>query len=159
VTSAGRTLLVAGGLRVPNGLVLSPDGSVLYVAETVPNRILRMPVDSPGKAGPAQVFVGLPSRPSAQAEPDGMAVDTSGNLYVAHLAMSVVQVISPAGKLLRSIPAGLYDVSNLVFGGAGNRSLFITGAVGHRRNTAGRVFRVDLESARGISSLQRRSIR
>ena len=153
VDRGGRTLLSAGGMRVPNGLVLNPDGKYLYVAETVPNRILRMPVNTPGTLGRAEVFAMLPSRSGAQAEPDGLAMDTDGNLYVAHLAMSVVEVISPAGKLIRSIPAGVYDVSNLAFGGPGNRSLFITGAVGHRSNTAGRVFRVDLESVRGISSL------
>jgi len=159
VTNDGRTLLAAGGFRVPNGLVLSPDGRHLYLAETVPNRILRMTVEAPGKVGRASLFIELPSRLGVQSEPDGLTVDAAGNLYVAHLAMNVVQVISPYGKLLRSIPAGVYDVSNLAFGGPNNSSLFITGAVGHRSNTAGRVFRVDLSSTRGVSSLQPRKIR
>ena len=140
----------AGGMRVPNGLVLAPDGRILYVAETVPNRILSFPVISPGRLGPVSVFATLPAREGHQAEPDGLAVDTKGNLYVAHLGTSMVRVFDKSGKAYRDLPGGNYDVSNLVFGGPKRNRLFITGSVGHRSNTEGRVFRLELPGVTGL---------
>jgi gluconolactonase len=137
VTPEGATRTVATGLSVPNGLALNPDKSVLYVAETVPNRVLAFPVEAPGKLGPMRVFADLPKAEG----PDGLAVDAAGNVYVAHLGVSVVQVISPSGAWLRSLPAGNYDVSNLTFSASGDE-LYVTGSVGSRRDTPGRVYRL-----------------
>ena len=145
VDAQGITHLVAGGLWVPNGLVLSRDGRRLFVAETVPNRILWFEVDSSGKLGPVNVFAELPSRPGHQAEPDGMVIDDQGRLYVAHLGMSSVQVLAVNGQLMKTLPAGNYDASNLAFGGPDGRHLFITGSIGHRSHTPGRVYRLDLK--------------
>ena len=145
VDPAGEVHLAAGGLLVPNGLVLSPEGSLLYVTETVLNRVLVYPVESPGKLGPMRVFADLPGKPDgAEASPDGMTVDDEGRLYVAHLGMSSVEMLSPSGELLRSLPGGAYDVSNLTFGPTGFDQLWITGAAGHRSKGQGRVSRLDL---------------
>jgi gluconolactonase len=153
VDSSGTTHLAAGGMRVPNGLVLSLDGKTLYVAETVPNRIVKFPVLPEGKLGSLDVFVVLPSRAGHQAEPDGLAIDVKGNVYVAHLGMGAVQVLAPDGSLLRSLPAGNYDATNLAFGGPRLDQLYITGSIGHRSKTPGRVFRLDLADVTGVSSL------
>ncbi|MEX2303954.1 MAG: SMP-30/gluconolactonase/LRE family protein [Bryobacterales bacterium] len=153
VDAEGVTHLAAGGLRVPNGLVLRQDGATLLVSETVPNRILEFPVIAPGELGPMRVFADLPSKEGVAAEPDGLALDSQGNLYVAHLNMAAVEVLDPQGKLLRSLPGGNYDVSNLVFGGPALSRLFITGSVGNRSDTAGRIYRLDLDGVRGVSSL------
>ena len=147
--SRGVTLTCIGGLRVPNGIVTDPRGEFLYVAETVPNRILRFPVLAPGKLGAMSIFAVLPSRPGHEAAPDGLAVDTGGNLYVAHLGTRSVIVLNNRGKILRSLHAGNYDASNLAFGGAGRNQLFITGSIGHRTNTEGRVFRIHLRGVEG----------
>jgi gluconolactonase len=148
-----KTHLAAGGMWVPNGLVLSPDGTLLYVAETVPNRIVKFAVLPDGELGPMELFADLPSREGHQAEPDGLAADTEGNLYVAHLGMTAVQVLSPAGKLIRTFPAGNYDASNLVFGGPALDELYVTGSIGHRSRAAGRVYRLKLPGVKGISPL------
>jgi gluconolactonase len=150
VDRSGTTTVSAGGLRVPNGLVLSADGKTLFVAETVPNRILRFPVVTPGKLGPVQVFATLPDRPGHDATPDGLALDMKGNLYVAHLGTGFVRVLDKKGRLTTSIPGGSYDVSNLVFGGPHRSWLYITGSVGHRSKTEGRVYRVELPGVRGL---------
>jgi gluconolactonase len=153
VDADGTTHLAAGGMRVPNGLVLSPERTFLYVAETLLNRIVRFPVLGSGRLGAMQVFAELPGREGHAAEPDGLAVDTAGNLYVAHLGMGAVQVLDPEGRLIRSLPAGVYDASNLVFGGPRLNWLYVTGSVGHRATTPGRVMRLDLGTVRGIASL------
>ena len=145
VDREGAVHLAADGLEVPNGLVLSADNAWLYVAETVPNRVLAYPVESPGKLGPMRVLADLPTKPEgSEASPDGMTIDNKGRIYVAHLGMSAVQVLSPEGELLRSLPGGAYDVSNLTFGPSGYEQLWITGAAGHRSQGRGRVYRLDL---------------
>jgi gluconolactonase len=145
----GITRRAAGALRVPNGLVIDPSDRFLYVAETAPNRILRFPIRAPGELGPLEVFANLPAREGHQAAPDGLAVDETGRLYVAHLGTGIVLVLSPKGALVDRLPGGNYDVSNLVFGGPRLNSLYITGSIGHRSNTEGRVYRLDLRGVRG----------
>jgi gluconolactonase len=154
VDPKGTTHLAAGGMRVPNGLVLSLDGKTLYVAETVPNRIVKFPVLAPGKLGDLESFAELPHREGHQAEPDGMAIVTHGNLYVAHLGTNSVKVLDSQGKLIRELATPNYDTSNLVFGGPLLNQLYITGSVGHRSNTPGQVYRIDLGPVRGISPLR-----
>lgn len=156
VDAAGKTQLVAGGMWVPNGLVLSADGATLYVAETLPNRIVKFRVDSTGMLGALEFVANLPPRTGHQPEPDGMALDRDGNLYVAHLGTSSVRVLSPGGELIRSIPAGNYDVSNLVFGGKNLDELYVTGSTGHRSSTPGRVYRLALPGVTGLPSLRPR---
>ena len=85
-----------------------------------------------------------------------MAIDRKGNLYVAHLGMTAVHVLSPSGELIRTLPAGNYDASNVVFGGPNGGQLFITGSLGRRYQSAGRVFRLDLEGVEGVSPLLKR---
>jgi sugar lactone lactonase YvrE len=74
-------------------------------------------------------------------------------LYVAHLGTSTVKVLAPDGSPLRSLQAGNYDASNLVFGGKNLNELYVTGSTGHRSNTPGRVYRLRLSGAKGVSSL------
>jgi gluconolactonase len=156
VDSAGVTHLVAGGMWVPNGLVLSQDGRTLFVAETLPNRVVKFAVDDKGKLGALEEFAQLPFRDGHQPEPDGMALDTNGNLYVAHLGTSTVKVLAANGSPLRTLQAGNYDASNLVFGGKDLNELYVTGSTGHRSNTPGRVYQLSLPWAKGVSSLQPR---
>jgi len=150
----GRTHLAAGGMWVPNGLVLNLDRRTLHVAETVPNRIVRFAVRDDGSLGEMEWFANLPDRDGHQAEPDGMAIDEAGNVYVAHLGTSTVRVLTPAGELWRSLDAGVYDASNLAFGGAEMNELYVTGSVGHRSRTPGRVYRLRLPGVRGVAALR-----
>jgi gluconolactonase len=149
VDRSGKTSRAAGGMMVPNGLVINRSATFLYVSETTPNRVLRFRITAPGKFGPMEVFAKLPSREGHEAVPDGMAMDTDDNLYVAHLGTSHVLVLNPEGKLVRTLPGGNYDVSNLAFGGKNLDQLFITGSVGYRKNTEGRVFRLALKGVKG----------
>ncbi len=149
VGSNGNTRLSASGMRVPNGLVIDPAGKFLYVSETVPNRILRFRIAAPGKLDPPAVFATLPARDAHEAAPDGLAVDERGNLYVAHLGTGQVLILDKRGRLRHQLQSGLYDTSNLVFGGSRRNQLFVTGSVGHRSATEGRVLRLDLKGVRG----------
>lgn len=130
ITPEGVECVVAHGLDYPNGLVLSADNRYLFVAESYANRIIRIDLNnSDPKAW--DIWCRLPTHPDGQLSsnlPDGLAMDKTGRIWVAHYGMSAVQVISPAGKLLASLPTGIPLTSNLCFG-TGN-ALYVTGGSG-----------------------------
>ena len=127
VSSNGTTHLIDSGLAFPNGIVLTPDGKKLYLAESKHNRVLVYDVTGPGKVGSRKVLADLPTKDSALGQidnqPDGMCLDAAGNLYLAHYGMQQVQVLSPEGKLLRRYPGGNVTTSNVAFGGPPARSV------------------------------------
>ncbi|MCE9526201.1 MAG: SMP-30/gluconolactonase/LRE family protein [Planctomycetales bacterium] len=151
VDKAGKTHLVDKGLAFPNGIVLSPDGKKLYLAESQFNRVFVYEVKGPGKVGERKLFADLPKHESGdymQAQPDGMCLDAAGNLYVAHYGMKKVEVLSPAGKLIRQYDGGNTTTSNVAFGGPKHDQLFITGGIGKEAGEGG-LFRIDL-GAKGL---------
>lgn len=121
--------LLSNGVS-PNGLVMSPDESTLYVAMTRGNAVWRLPVFSDGSTSKVGVFVQMAGGVSG---PDGMAVDQQGNLYVADAGNGCVWVFSRFGEPLMRIRAasGGRTVTNLAFGGQlGSTLYFIDSATG-----------------------------
>lgn len=148
IDAGHRTHKVAEGLAFPNGIVLRPDGKELLVGESKKNRILAFPVSGPGKVGMPRVFVELPAKGEGQIDnqPDGIALDAEGNLYVAHYGMRQVQVVSPEGRVIRSYPGGNLTTSNLAFAGPKMDQLYLTGG------QPGALFRLDL-GVKGLTIL------
>jgi gluconolactonase len=152
VTASGQTHAVANGLAFPNGIALAADGRTLYVAESARNRILKFEVRPDGTLGPHSLFAELPRKSGQQIanEPDGIALDRDGNLFVAHYGMRQVQVLAPDGRVLRSYPAGNLTTSNVAFGGPTGSELYVTGALADERTSKGALFRLDLPGVRGL---------
>jgi gluconolactonase len=155
VDTNGKTHLVAEGLAFPNGIALRSNGKTLLVGESKHNRILSYDIISPGKVGRMRLFANLPMKEAEQIanEPDGMCLDVAGNLYVAHYGMQQVQVLSPAGKLLRRYRAGNLTTSNVAFSGPRMDQLYVTGALGDETKSKGGLFRLDLKGVKGLKIL------
>jgi gluconolactonase len=104
----------------PNGLCFSPDERTLYVSDSSERHhlVYALTMRDDDTAGELRVFAVLP-----QGVPDGMRVDTDGRLYVAGL--DGVYVYLPDGTLLGKLLVPEM-VTNICFGGAGRRTLFIT---------------------------------
>ena len=107
----------------PNGLVLSPDENVLFVAMTRDNSVWRLPLLADGstsKVGRFAQFYGVSG-------PDGLAIDRDGNLFVAHASLAAVFVLNPHGEGIAKIAscAGR-TITNVTLGGTQGRTLFIT---------------------------------
>jgi gluconolactonase len=145
VDAQGTTHLVAGGLAFPNGIVLTPDGKSVLLAESQANKVWKYPVVGVGRLGERSLFADLPKKAGEQIDnqPDGMCLDAAGNLYVAHYGMKQVQVLSPEGKLLARYPGGNMTTSNVAFGGPNHDQLFVTGGLGAEAGGGG-LFRLDL---------------
>ncbi len=122
---------VAFPLMTPNGCGLSPDGKVLYVAETWTGRIWAFDITAPGEvakqAWPSPSGGRLVAGVGGFNLFDSMAIDAAGNICVATLFNPGITVISPDGSSIRhiAIPGDPY-VTNLCFGGPERRTAFIT---------------------------------
>jgi sugar lactone lactonase YvrE len=118
---AGVTHLLEAGMGTTNGIELSPDGSVLYVNESVQRNIWRYDVAADGNITNKQLFFQF-----ADFGMDGMSVDVEGNLYVARYGAGKVAVLSPEGKLLREIQLSGQHPTNITFGGKDGKRAFVT---------------------------------
>jgi gluconolactonase len=102
----------------PNGVTLSLAEDFLYVAGAVGRRY---PVMADGTLGAGADF-------AAASGGDGMVIDCAGNLYVALASTQNVAVFTPAGDSIGMIKVtGMQAVTNLAFGGADRKTLYITG--------------------------------
>ena len=102
-------------LNQPNGLVGTPDGKYLYVAEAKANRILRYDIQPDGYLTNRQVFASMGS--------DGMTIDDRGNIY---LTGDGVTVFDKNGKKIAHFPIPENWTANVCFGGKERNILFIT---------------------------------
>lgn len=123
-TAAGRLELLLDTVPSPNGLVLSPDEQTLYLAVTRANQIWRLPLHDDGSTTKVNLFLQLQGGLTG---PDGLAMDAAGNLLVCHCGLGTVWVFDRLGEPLWRIRsrAGL-DTTNAAFGGADNKTVFIT---------------------------------
>jgi gluconolactonase len=83
----------------PNGLVLDPSEAVLFVAMTRDNGVWRMPFMKDGSVSKVGRFCSL-FGPSG---PDGLTMDKSGRLFVAHASLGHVFVFAPNGECIARI--------------------------------------------------------
>ena len=119
----GKLTCLLDNVPSPNGLVLNAAQNVLLLAATRSNSIWRVPLTPDGGVTKVGIFAYL----SGGIGPDGMAMDASGNLIVAHVGMGCAWMFSPKGEPLYRIQSCRGEgVTNMAFGGTENKTLFIT---------------------------------
>ena len=122
--TTGKAEHFAGPFAFPNGLALSADERFLYIAESLKDDVLQLPILQDGSAGEPEVYVAGLAR-----VPDGMALDAEGNLYVTCYATHNIYRISSQRKLslFAFDPLGtmLACPTNVAFGPEGSRELYV----------------------------------
>ena len=108
----------------PNGLVTAANDSVLFVAMTRACEVWRLPLFASGTSK-VQLFARLPAGNSG---PDGMALDSHGNLYVCHASRGAVFVFSPDGDEIGMVDCRHLGrtTTNLAFAGPDRTRVFVT---------------------------------
>ncbi len=121
----GEKKTVDTGLRFSNGITLSPDQTLLYVAEMRTHWVYSYQIQPDGTLANKQRYYWLHVADTADdSGADGMRVDRDGRLYVA--TRLGIQICDQAGRVNAIIPTPNGRVSNLSFGGADNDTLFAT---------------------------------
>jgi len=119
----GRLELLLDNVPSPNGLVLTPDEEILYLAVTRGNAVWRVPLNPDGSLGRVGIFIQM----SGGTGPDGMAMDGDGNLAVCHVGLGSVWLFSRLGRPLYEIRSCTGQLTtNAAYGGPEGRTLYIT---------------------------------
>lgn len=112
VTAAGEVSVWSDGVPTPNGMVFSLDNLTLYVAATFDDTGLwRVPVSETGEAGTAEKWVPF----DVTTTPDGVAIDSEGNVYVALNLNDEIAQVKPDGSVT-IIAEGVDKAASLAFG-------------------------------------------
>ncbi len=128
----GAAEVVSRPVMTPNGIALSPDGRTLYYAETEGARLWAFEVTGPGRIerrpwpSPNGGWMVAAAPGGHYQRFDSMAVDAFGNACVATLLHGGISVIAPDGGLCHHVPLPDPYVTNLCFGGADMRTVFVT---------------------------------
>ena len=101
----------------PNGIIGTPDGSTLYVTDNTGGKTYSYNILEDGTLSNKSLFADIGS--------DGMTIDMAGNVYLTPSGKRAVDIYSPGGKLISSIPVP-EEPSNVCFGGKDRNQLFIT---------------------------------
>ena len=118
VSPAGMVTGPLNQVQRPNGVVLSPDESILYVGDVGNKQIKKFAVMPDGALDTASSQLFVTAKNGAV---DGMCVDCAGNLYAS--TSGGVEVYSPSAKALGTIPTGFS--SNCTFGGSDRKTLYV----------------------------------
>jgi gluconolactonase len=120
----GSLTLVVDDFERPNGLVITNDGRQLLVDDTDRHHVRVFDLGADGRLSSGRVFAEV-TNGGTVGRPDGMKLDTRGNLYVTANIAEGVWVYAPDGTLLGFI--GVPEPpANCAWGGPDNATLFVT---------------------------------
>ncbi len=111
----GQVTRLDSQFKQPNGIVGTPDGKLLYVADIGDSKIYRYTIQADGTLADKQLFAPQGS--------DGMTIDDQGNIY---LTGKGIDVYNPAGQKIEHIDVPANWTANVCFGGTDRDLLFIT---------------------------------
>jgi sugar lactone lactonase YvrE len=103
----GEASMWADGVIWPNGIGLSPAGDVVYVSDYQTGEVLAYDADGGGR----RLFARMP-----EGQPDGLAVDSEGFVWVALGGAKAIGRFTPEGELERTLEVPAEFVSSVAFG-------------------------------------------
>ncbi|MGW1454909.1 SMP-30/gluconolactonase/LRE family protein [Salegentibacter agarivorans] len=115
VNPQGEINIVVDDMEQPNGIIGTPDGKTLYIADIGANKTYSYKINRDGSLSDKKLFTELGS--------DGMTIDNRGNVY---LTGNGVTVFDKSGKKIQHIPIDKDWTANVTFGGKNQQTLFIT---------------------------------
>jgi len=119
ITADGKVEKFLTGINFANGLLLSPDESLLYIAQTTPNKVIVTPLSGENK-GKKKTYA------SKLSMVDGITADADGNLYACLFSKGEIAKVGKDGAIT-IIASGLFTPASPVIK---NGALYITIARG-----------------------------
>lgn len=110
---------VIDDLKQPNGIIGTPDGKTLYVADIGARKTFRYAIGENGALKDKTLFCELGS--------DGLTIDNEGNVYLTGKGVSVFDA---TGTKIEQIDVPEGWTANVCFGGSDRKTLFITASKG-----------------------------
>jgi len=110
-----KLIRVTDDLVTPNGIIGTPDGKLLYVADLGARKTYAYNINADGTLSNKKLFCSMGS--------DGMTIDDEGNVY---LTRKGVTVFNSAGEKIEHIDIDAGWTANVCFGGKDRQTLFIT---------------------------------
>jgi len=119
----GEPVIVAGGLGMPNGLAVTPDGSALLAADTDRRCIHAFDIAADGLLGEPTLWADLPEE-----TPDGICLDADGGVWVGSYASGEFIRVAAGGTVTDRLRANAPWATSCTLGGPDGRTLFATTA-------------------------------
>ncbi|MBT8305952.1 MAG: SMP-30/gluconolactonase/LRE family protein [Maribacter sp.] len=107
--------VVSDNFIQPNGIIGTPDGNTLYIADIGDKKTYSYSINEDGSLSNRQLFTNMGS--------DGMTLDNKGNVY---LTGDGITVFNKKGEKIQHIPIAQKWTANVTFGGIDQNILFIT---------------------------------
>ena len=118
VDADGSVHVAATDLHFPNGMVITPDGKTLIVAETLAMRLTAFDIGPDGALSNRRVWATLGMR-----APDGICLDANGHVWIANaIALECVRV-APGGEITATVETS-QPCFACMLGGDDRRTLF-----------------------------------
>ena len=142
VDGDGRVSVATDAVSFPNGMVITPDGKRLLVADSLGQCVHAFALAADGTLSERSCFAAMPGE-----MPDGMCLDASGAAWVA--AHGRVARVAEGGEVLEEVDMGSTSATAVALGGADGRTLLITASDSYdravmARNPTGRLFTVQV---------------
>jgi gluconolactonase len=122
IDKEGDAQVVYAGVLHANGIGFSPDGRTLYHSDTRAGVIFVHDLDRGGNATARRTWA------MSGGQPDGLAVDVDGGVWVASAGGGRIDRYTPDGRVARSLAVPARIVTSLCFAGADRRDLIVTTA-------------------------------
>ena len=118
----GSVTLLEANMGTTNGVEVSADEKHLYVNESVQRNVWKYDIDAKtGDISNKRLLIQFPDHGL-----DGMRCDVDGNLYIARYAAGELVVVSPHGTVLERIKLKGQKPTNVAFGGADGKTVYVT---------------------------------
>jgi sugar lactone lactonase YvrE len=149
ITPEGNVSIAADGLWFPNGMVISPDGRTMIVAESAARRLSAFDITQPGTLANPRVW----GQMGSHEVPDGICLDAEGAIWIASPPSRAVLRMREGGEIIERIEFEQEAIACML-GGPDRSTLFVLTAASRdprwcRSNHTARVLavRVDVPGA------------
>jgi gluconolactonase len=134
----GSVRVVHPAIKLTNGMGFSPDGKLLYHADSGDRTVYIYNVLPDGSLTDRRPFAAV-----SGGLPDGLAVDASGTIWLAVAHAGHVLLFSPSGSLIKRLEFPVPMTTSLCFGGDDMRDVYVvSGSDGTGRSDAGTIFKL-----------------